>query len=121
MIYSNSYVTSPIVEQKKLGRAHHETATAEVDDVDEAPEWMKGKMIELAKRYASFSNKDSENAKNVMSTLNSLRKRYGSKCRSKRSYSKWQRASNCPRCNGYGMGQFRHVSGGICFLCGQMP
>lgn len=30
-------------------------------------------------------------------------------------------ANNCKRCGGEGMGQHKHVAGGMCFECGRTP
>lgn len=85
------------------------------------PKLLKAKIRELARTYANFSNKNSESARNVMLTLNKLRNEYARFPPRQHVRRAVSSISSCPRCHGYGMGQYRHIEGGVCFRCGQLP
>ncbi len=122
MTFSHSYVSSPVVLKTMNRYKFINFAEEEESDAHRIePKLLKAKIRELARSYANFSNKDSEGARNVMLSLNKFRQEYSKinlRQHSRRSVS---RSSSCPRCHGYGMRQFRHVEGGVCFSCGQMP
>jgi hypothetical protein len=128
MIYANSYITSPIVRSKSIKTlsVDYPEGLAKEDEVsrETQPEWLKHKRRELAERYASMTNKQSPNAINIMETLKKLialdMNTLHNKTRRYSSHS-FRNSSSCPRCNGFGMGQFRHIQNGACFCCGKLP
>lgn len=133
--------TTSVKESQKSAQKSHavkpifldsEAQSPIVDDYFESeyedPEWLKAKRRELARRYANISNKNSPYAENIMATLKRLIQfRVSSRATpSNRTYSRfsatpYRRHSSCPRCSGFGMGQFRHVQNGVCFCCGKLP
>lgn len=128
MISANSYITSPVVRSKSIKTlsVDYPEGLAEEDEVsrEAQPEWLKHKRRKLAERYASITNKQSPNAINIMATLKKLIaldvNTLPNKTRRYSSHS-FRNSSSCPRCNGFGMGQFRHIQSGVCFCCGKLP
>jgi hypothetical protein len=128
MISANSYITSPVVRSKSIKTlsVDYPEGLAEDDEVsrETQPEWLKHKRRKLAERYASITNKQSPNAINIMATLRKLialdLNTLPNKTRRYSSHS-FRNSSSCPRCNGFGMGQFRHIQSGVCFCCGKLP
>lgn len=128
MISANSYITSPVVRSKSIKTlsVDYPEGLAEEDEVsrETQPEWLKHKRRKLAERYASITNKQSPNAINIMATLKKLIaldvNTLPNKTRRYSSHS-FRNSSSCPRCNGFGMGQFRHIQSGVCFCCGKLP
>lgn len=128
MISVNSYITSPVVRSKSIKTLYvdYPEGLAEEDEVsrEAQPEWLKHKRRKLAERYASITNKQSPNAINIMATLKKLIaldvNTLPNKTRRYSSHS-FRNSSSCPRCNGFGMGQFRHIQSGVCFCCGKLP
>jgi len=128
MISANSYITSPVVRSKSIKTlsVDYPEGLAEDDEVsrETQPEWLKHKRRKLAERYASITNKQSPNAINIMATLKKLIaldvNTLPNKTRRYSSHS-FRNSSSCPRCNGFGMGQFRHIQSGVCFCCGKLP
>ena len=128
MISANSYITSPVVRSKSIKTlsVDYPEGLAEDDEVsrETQPEWLKHKRRKLAERYASITNKQSPNAINIMATLKKLIaldvNTLPNKTRRYSSHS-FRNSSSCPRCNGFGMGQFRHIQSGVCFRCGKLP
>lgn len=74
----------------------------------------------LAVKYAGITDKNSAEAKETMNKLKSQCSLFNSlKVQKGRRESEEPKdpASTCTRCNGYGMGIYRHVADGVCFKC----
>jgi hypothetical protein len=76
----------------------------------------------LAFKYANMSQKGSIEAKNLVRAICALNAAIKQRGGNKRIQSiKRPSSKDCPRCQGYGMGQYHHIERGRCFHCGTTP